>query len=313
MNKWPNENITSLTPVQYAGSLLAGKLSLFAEIVKMRITVMVSFTTALGYFLGTNRISFDFIYPVIGIFLLACGSAALNQYQERNTDALMERTKNRPIPSGRIKASGVFAISMSLLLLGSVVLILKTNFTVLSVGLITFFWYNGVYTLLKKKMSLAIIPGSLVGALPPLAGWAAAEAGITDIKILYIALYFFVWQIPHFWLLLLIHGEDFSRGGFPVLTDTMSKKAIASITFVMLLVTVLVSVAIPVFNIINYNTTYFLLLMFAAFMIYSAHRFFVSELGRKDILKAFIGINIFTLFFIILLIVDRMFFLTIIG
>lgn len=312
MNKWSNENITSLTPVQYAGSLLSGKLSLFAEIVKMRITVMVSFTTALGYFLGANKISFDFIYPVIGIFLLACGSAALNQYQERNTDALMDRTKNRPIPSGRVKGLSVFIISMSLLILGSALLILKTNFTALSVGLITFFWYNGVYTLLKKKMALAIIPGSLVGALPPIAGWAAAGAGIFDIKILYIALYFFVWQIPHFWLLLLIHGEDFSRGGFPVLTDSMNKKAIAAITFVMLLVTVLVTVAIPVFNIINYSTTYYLLLMFGAFMIYSAHRFFVSELGKKDILKAFIGINIFTLFFIILLIVDRMFFLMLI-
>lgn len=312
MNKWSNENITSVSPGQYAGSLLSGKLSLFAEIVKMRITVMVSFTTALGYFLAANSIGIDFIYPVTGIFLLACGSAALNQYQERNTDALMERTKSRPIPSGRVKGISVFVISMSLLLLGSAVLILKTNLTALSVGLVTFFWYNGVYTLLKKKMALAIIPGSLVGALPPVAGWAAAGGYLFDEKILYIASYFFVWQIPHFWLLLLIHGEDFSRGGFPVLSDSMSKKAIASITFVMLLVTVLVSVSVPLFGIVNYNTTYFLLLMFGAFMIYSAHRFFISELGRKDILKAFIGINIFTLFFIILLIIDRMFYLTLI-
>jgi len=310
MNKWTGENITSVSPAQYAGSVLTGRLSLFAEIVKMRITVMVSFTTALGYFLGTGRISLDFIYPVIGIFLLACGSAALNQFQERKTDALMERTKNRPIPSGRVKAVSVFAISMSLLLLGSAVLILKTNITALSVGLITFFWYNGVYTLLKKKMALAIIPGSLVGALPPLAGWAASGAGVFDIKILYVGIYFFVWQIPHFWLLLLIHGEDFSRGGFPVLTDKMSRKSIVSVTFVMLLFTVLVSVAIPVFGIINYNLTYILLLVFSALMIYSAYRFFVSEPGRKDILKAFIGINIFTLIFIILLIADRMFFLT---
>lgn len=312
MNKWSNENITSVTTGQYAGSLLSGKLSLFAEIVKMRITVMVSFTTALGYFLAANKISFDFIYPVIGIFLLACGSAALNQYQERNTDALMDRTKNRPIPSGRIKAISVLLISMSLLLLGSAVLILKANLTALSVGLLTFFWYNGVYTLLKKKMALAIIPGSLVGALPPVAGWAAAGGYLFDAKILYIALYFFVWQIPHFWLLLLVHGEDFSRGGFPVLSDRIGKKPIAAITFTMLIATVLISVAIPLFGIINYNISYVLLLMFAAFMIYSAHRFFVSELERKDIFKAFIGINIYTLFFIILLIIDRMFFLTLI-
>jgi|WetSurMetagenome_2_1015567.scaffolds.fasta_scaffold155019_2 heme o synthase len=310
--KWSNENITSVTPFQYITSLLFGKLSLLAEIVKVRITVLVSFTTALGYFLGTDKISFEFLYPVTGIFLLACGSAALNMYQERATDALMERTKNRPIPSGRIKASGVLMISIALLLLGSAVLISKTNLIALSIGLLTFFWYNGVYTLLKKKIALAIIPGSIVGALPPLAGWAAAGGDIFDIKILYIALYFFVWQIPHFWLLLLIHGEDFSRGGFPVLTEKLNKKAIVAITFFMLVFTVLISVAIPLFNIINYNFTYILLLMFAAFMIYSAHRFFISDLTRKNILKAFIGINIFTLFFIILLIVDRMFFLMLI-
>lgn len=310
--KWSNENITSVTPFQYFTALILGKLSLLAEIAKVRITVLVSFTTALGYFLAVDKISFEFLFPVIGIFLLACGSAALNMYQERDTDALMERTKNRPIPSGRIKASGVLMISIVLLLLGSAVLIAKTNLIALSIGLITFFWYNGVYTLLKKKIALAIIPGSIVGALPPLAGWAAAGGNVFDIKILYIALYFFVWQIPHFWLLLLIHGEDFSRGGFPVLTEKLGKKTIVAITFFMLLFTVLISVTIPLFNIINYNFTYILLLMFAVFMIYSAHRFFISDLTRKNILKAFIGINIFTLFFIILLILDRMFFLMLI-
>ena len=94
MNKLTGENITALNPFQEFVTGVTNALNLFAEIVKLRITVLVSLTTALGYFVGTDRLSLGFIFPVAGIFLLACGSAALNQYQERNSDALMERTKN---------------------------------------------------------------------------------------------------------------------------------------------------------------------------------------------------------------------------
>lgn len=309
MMKLLNENITAITPIQFLTMYVTGKLSLLAEIVKARITVLVSLTTALGYFIGTNKLTFDFIYPIIGIFLLACGSAALNQYQERNSDALMDRTKNRPLPSGKIKSVNVLLISLILLLIGSAVLIIKTNLTTLIIGLLTFYWYNGVYTPLKKKISLAIIPGSLVGALPPIVGWAATGENIFDIKILYIALYFFVWQIPHFWLLLLVHGEDFAKGGFPVLTNRISKKYIVTITFLMLVVTVSVSAMIPVFNILNFALSYILLLVFSVYMCFIAYKFFKSNLSKKEILKAFIGINIYTLSFIILLAFDKFIFL----
>jgi heme o synthase len=309
MNKLTGENITAITPFQIFVSGISNAVNLFAEIVKLRITVLVSLTTALGYFAGTDTLSFNFIFPVTGIFLLACGSAALNQYQERNTDALMERTKNRPIPSGRIGGINVLLVSLLLLLIGSFVLILKTNLTTLLVGLVTFYWYNGIYTPLKKKFSLAIIPGSLVGALPPLAGWTAAGGNIFDAKIIYIALYFFVWQIPHFWLLLLVYGGDFEKGGFPVMTNKIKEKSIVVITFTMLVVTVLISTTIPFFNILNYGVSYFLLLCFSVLMIFAAYRFLKSDLSRKEIMRAFIGINIYTLCFIIMIISDKFIFL----
>jgi protoheme IX farnesyltransferase len=309
MNKLTSENISTLTPVQVLLTYISSKMSLLAEIVKIRITIMVSLTTALGYFIGADKMTFDFIFPVVGILLLACGSAALNQYQEKDTDALMDRTRNRPIPSEKIKSANVLLITLILLLLGSSILILKTNLTALLIGLLTFYWYNGVYTPLKKKFSLAIIPGSLVGALPPLAGWAATGENIFYIKILYIALYFFIWQIPHFWLLLLVHGKDFAKGGFPVLTDKVSRKGIAVITFSMLVVTVLFSAMIPFFNILNFYASYILLIGFSVFMIYIAFGFLKSDLSKKEIMKAFIGINIFTLCFITLLILDKFIFL----
>jgi|WetSurMetagenome_2_1015567.scaffolds.fasta_scaffold05672_6 heme o synthase len=307
--KLSNGNITIVTPLQFVSVYVTGKLSLLAEIAKVRITILVSLSTALGYFIGINKLTVDFIYPVIGIFLLACGSAALNQYQERETDGLMERTKYRPIPSGKTKSKNVLLISLILLLVGSGILIIKTNITTLLIGLITFYWYNGVYTLLKKKTSLAIIPGSLVGALPPLAGWAATGENIFNLKILYIALYFFVWQIPHFWLLLLVYGDDFVKGGFPVLTNRISKKSIVIITFLMLLFTISISVIIPFFNILNFNATYILIVILSVYMIFIAYRFLNSDLTKKEIMKAFIGINIYTLCFITLLVADKLNFL----
>ena len=302
-----NENINPVSSEHFLANTFLSKLALLGELVKIKITVLVSLTTALGYILGANKISLDLFYSVFGIFILACGSAALNQYQERDTDALMDRTKERPIPSGRINGSGVLMISLSLLFLGSVVLILGANVLTLAIGLFTFFWYNGVYTPLKKKIALAIIPGSLVGALPPLAGWVSAGGNILDIKILYVAFYFFVWQIPHFWLLLLIYGKDFSKGGFPVLSNKISEKGIAGITFIMLLFTVLVALFIPLLNILSFNITYISLCVISVLMIYTSFNFLISDLSKKEIFKAFIGINIYTLFFITFLSADKFF------
>ena len=97
------------------------------------------------------------------------------------------------------------------------ILFFKTSIGTLFTGLLTFYWYNAVYTPLKKKTALAIIPGSLVGALPPVAGWLAAGGNLLDLKIGIVALYFFVWQIPHFMAIAWLYRADFSRAGFPLL------------------------------------------------------------------------------------------------
>jgi protoheme IX farnesyltransferase len=177
---------------------LSGWVKILFEITKIRITVLVAFTTTLGYVLGLNNLESFSLYPIIGIFFLACGAAALNHYQERRTDVLMDRTKNRPIPSGTVTPSSVLVISAVFLILGCATLLLKSTVLTLGIGLLTFFWYNAVYTPMKKVFSLAIIPGSLVGALPPLAGWVAAGGEIFDPKIMLIATFFFHLADPAF-------------------------------------------------------------------------------------------------------------------
>lgn len=284
---------------------LAGSLKVLSEITKFKITVLVSFTTALGYILAADSITGSMLYSIIGIFLLACSASALNHYQERNTDAMMDRTKERPIPSGRISGTSVLAISLIILFAGSMVLLFKTNLLTLCIGLLTFVWYNGIYTPLKKKSSLAIIPGSLVGALPPVAGWVAAGGNPFDARILMIALYFFVWQIPHFWLLLMIYGSDYEKGGFPTLTNIFSKEQLKRITFMWIVTTVMLAVLIPLFGIVNYTVTNLILLACSAAMIYFAYQFLRSTAERKQIIGTFIKLNFFTLALITLLSIDK--------
>ena len=284
---------------------MASAIKIFLEVIKFKITVLVSFTTGLGYILASNSISPALFYPIAGIFLLACSASALNHYQERSTDKLMARTKARPIPSGRVKPSTVLLISIVLLLAGSIELLLTTNVLTLAVGLMTFVWYNGIYTPIKKKTAWAIIPGSLVGALPPIAGWTAAGGNMFDPKILIVALYFFIWQIPHFWLLLMLYGEDYRAGGFPTLNEIFAPQQLKRITFMWLVATVIIAMLIPLFGIIHYGFSSILLFGISAWMIYNSFVFLKNESDRKLIAGSFLKINFYTLLLITVLSLDK--------
>jgi len=284
---------------------LADKLRMFLEIIKFKITVLVSLTTGLGYILAANTLSFSLFYPVIGIFLLACSASALNHYQEKDTDALMHRTANRPIPSGRIQPVYVLYISVAIFLFGTLVLLLGTNLLTLSIGYLTFIWYNGVYTPLKKITAWAIIPGSLVGALPPIAGWSAAGGSLLDARILLVALYFFIWQIPHFWLLLMLYSNDYRRGGFPTLNTVFSDSQMKLVTFVWLVCTVFTAMLMPLFGIVSSTLSTVILLLLSFWMFYNALKFFRSESENKQIARSFVQINFYTLLLITLLSADK--------
>lgn len=298
---------TAAITKEYAGvNSLRAALNVISELTKFRITALVSFTTGLGYVLAAEHISFGIFNAIFGIFLLACASSVLNHYQEYGTDALMKRTMNRPIPSGRIKPNTVFIFAVFLLISGSLYLSLTTNFLTLTVGLVTFFWYNAIYTPLKKKSAFAIIPGSVVGALPPVAGWVAAGGSITDPRILVIAAYFFIWQIPHFWLLLMLYGEDYEKGGFPVLTKIFSYEQLKRITFMWLIANVMFALLIPMFGIVNYSFTLVLIGVISVWMVYLSIKFFRSTAERKQIRDTFIGINFYTMLLITILIADKL-------
>lgn len=283
------------------------RIKIFTEITKLKITIFVTVTSVFGYIAYSGAFSFVMILPVIGLLFLACGSAALNHYQERNTDKLMERTKSRPIPSGKINASIVLKVSIFLVVIGSLMLFYGGGLTAFLLGLLNLIWYNFIYTTLKRKTPFAIIPGSLVGAIPPVIGWAAAGGQIFDPQILLIAFFFFIWQIPHFWLLLMLLDKDYQQAGFPTLTQIFNQQQLGRITFIWIIATAVTGLLLPLFQ-ISHNGMINLSLFFGAvWLTYKSISLTRKTIESKSFKFAFTSINYFALFVVLMVSIDKLF------
>jgi protoheme IX farnesyltransferase len=190
----------------------------YLELTKPRITTLVLITTALGYYLGGGGISsiLHFTHLMIGVALICGGSATLNHYLEREYDINMERTKNRPIPSGVIKAHHALSFGIILTLVGLSVLYIKINILTAFLSLLTTFLYVLVYTPMKRVSWLNTTFGAIPGAIPPLGGWAAAT-GTLDFNAGMLFLILFIWQHPHFYAIAWMFKDDYKRGGFKML------------------------------------------------------------------------------------------------
>lgn len=275
------------------------------ELAKFRIALLVSLSAATGYILASGSINFGLLLPTIAVFILAGGSAALNHYQERDFDSLMKRTSNRPVPSGRIAPSTALVAAIVLIIAGSILLYFSSHLLPLLLGLMNVLWYNGVYTPLKRRTPLAVIPGALIGSLPPAIGWTAAGGKLLDPFLLIIALFFFVWQIPHFWLLLLKFGDEFKAAGYPTLTSRYSNQQIARFTFSWIMVTAIISMIIPVFSIGSSIFLYSGLFLTALWLLISSRNLLHFNEEVETLKKSFIRINTYIMLVMSFLTLDR--------
>lgn len=279
---------------------------MLAVLGKVRITSAVALSTFLGYVLYAESVGIGVLWPVSGIFMLAMASSALNHYQERDYDALMDRTKHRPIPSGRISAAGALQVSMVLALSGSLFLWLSAGFVALQLGLLALLWYNAVYTPLKRKTAYAVVPGSLIGAIPPLVGWVAAGGDLLQPRILMVAFFFFIWQIPHFWLLLLRLGPQYARAGFPSLMDIHTPLQLRRLTFIWILTAAIASLFIPAFGKIHYVFSGFLILGGAIGLVAGSAFLLRSVETKSGLKRSFLIINAFLLYVMAILVADAL-------
>lgn len=152
-----------------------------------------------------------------GALLLSCGVSALNQLQERDVDGRMARTRDRPLPAGRLRPGPALALALALLAAAALALALSPGGLVAALLVpLTTLCYNGLYTPLKRRTSLAMLVGGLAGALPPVVGFAAAGGSPLDARALLLAGVFYAWQVPHFWLFALVHREQYEAAGLRV-------------------------------------------------------------------------------------------------
>lgn len=190
----------------------------YVALTKPRLNVLVVATSAAGFYLGaTTAISpLIFVATVVGTTLVAGGAAALNQLYERDTDALMQRTRMRPLPDGRISPSEARVFGLLLSAAGLIALTLYSTWLASLLALATLVIYLAIYTPLKRRSPVATLVGAIPGALPPLIGWTASHGGVT-LGGLSLFLIVFLWQIPHFMAISWMYRDDYSAARFPML------------------------------------------------------------------------------------------------
>ncbi|HTY86486.1 MAG TPA: heme o synthase [Candidatus Acidoferrum sp.] len=194
------------------------RLAVFADLIKARLTMLVLLTTCVGFYIGW-RGAMDFVllfHALAGTALVAAGAAALNQWLERDYDARMRRTQDRPLPSGRLQPGTVMIFGGVSATAGLLYLALAVNLLTSVIGAVTFVSYLFIYTPLKRVTWLNTAIGAVPGALPPLMGWTAARGELSGEGWALFAILAF-WQMPHFFAIAWIYRDEYAKAGFKML------------------------------------------------------------------------------------------------
>ena len=205
-------------PPLSVGGRLPGRFSDFVALTKPRLNVLVVTTSAAGYYLASpdGPAPLPMIAAVTGTALVAGGAAVLNQLYERDTDALMERTRSRPLPDRRLSSMDAWVFGLVLSGAGLLTLAVVSGAIAALLALATIGIYLAVYTPMKRRSSLSTLVGAVPGALPPLIGWAASS-GTLSVGGWTLFAIVFLWQIPHFMAIAWMYRDDYGRAGFPML------------------------------------------------------------------------------------------------
>ena len=220
-------------------SARSGFIRDLAELVKARLTLLVLLTTAVGFYLGAGSpINFAaLLHTVFGTAAAAAGAAALNQWWEYKLDALMHRTRSRPVPTGRMRPRDAVILGAALSIFGVAYLAFVCNALSAALAAITIIIYIFAYTPLKRVSTFNTALGAVPGALPPMIGWAAARGTLNAGAWMLFAILFF-WQLPHFFAIAWMYRDDYARAGFQMISSddrTGERSASQSVFFCMLL------------------------------------------------------------------------------
>ncbi|MEY2601441.1 MAG: heme o synthase [Verrucomicrobiota bacterium] len=258
------------------------------ELVKARLTLLVLLTTAVGFYLGAdNPINYAaLLHTVLGTAAAAAGAAALNQWWEYKLDALMQRTRSRPVPAGRMRPRDAVVLGAALSIFGVAYLAFVCNTLSAALAAITIIIYVFAYTPLKRISTFNTALGAVPGALPPMIGWAAARGTLNAGAWMLFAILFF-WQLPHFFAIAWMYRDDYARAGFQMISSddpNGERSASQSVFFCMILFVV---AGLPAF--LGIATVFYLLaeLILGAVFVAVAMRFLRTR-SRSDARRLFI-------------------------
>lgn len=275
----------------------------YLALTKPRLTLMSAATAMSSFYIASEK-TLDWttaFYLLIGIALVGGGSNALNQYMERDSDALMPRTQKRPLPSKKITSKNALIFGALLTFFGTAYLLFFINFLSAIIGAATCLIYLFAYTPLKKKTWLNTFVGAISGALPCLIGWAAAGGSFVKWPVYSLFFLLFVWQLPHFFAIAWVYKEDYKAGGYQMLStiDRDGKKSAFSIAIfsVLLFIASLLPALSGVAGSLYLTAAIMSGLLFLAFTLYSAaHKIaHAREIIKGSIMHLGI-LNLFLLF-----------------
>lgn len=274
----------------------------FLILTKFKLSFTVSLSLVFAFVLAKSTIDLQIIFPFLAVLLLALGVSSLNQVQEYKEDALMNRTKNRPIAANRLSVKNGFIISFLLILFAYIFIYLSMQMLGVLIFSSVIILYNLFYTKAKKTTIYAAVYGAVLGIIPPMIGWLSANREITDIEFIALGLFYFIWQIPHFWLLTLKYNRDYKKAKFPTVVDRFGIEGLERVTFIWLLLTVIAGLfLVLVFSSISTPIIFLLIIL----NIYTTYSIFKLRVEHKYI-KNFIIINFYMLLTMSLLMTDKL-------
>ena len=282
----------------------------YAELSKLGIVLLVLVSACAGFMLAAP-LGAEFPWRqggavLLGVMLLSCGASALNQVQERERDALMGRTANRPLPSGRLSLAQGTLFAALALVTGAMVLWLGVGGTAGALGLAAASFYNGLYTpWLKPTSPFAAVPGAVPGSLPPVIGWVAGGGSLTDAGALILFGVLFLWQMPHFWALALRYRADYASGGFPMVSEAVGVEGTARLILLYALGLTALAVAAPSFGLGGLASLAAASLL-GWRLIWLASKFARRPEDRRGWLSLFLFSNVYLLLFFAVLVGERL-------
>jgi len=218
----------------------------------------------MSYLLFRGKADAAIIWPLLGVFLLAAGFSTLNQLQEAKSDAVMTRTSKRPLARGTMDKGWALFIALLLTSLGLAALVSgpRHQLVCLYLALAGFVLYNLCFTPLKHRTTWSLVPGAIVGAVPPAIGWCAAGGSLYDPGLWLVAIYFTTWQVPHFWLAGIVWKADYRKAGIPIMLDLLPERSLYRLTYLWTAAAALMSIYLAIY--LSYQPLWILAVLLAA-------------------------------------------------